>query len=59
MVPHSRRRRGSFQKHGVTKGRGGGGATRTLLVATQEILPLHVLTGEPGDRFGGAGIETA
>ena len=39
--------------------RGGGGATQALLAATQEILPLHVFTGEPGDRLGGAGIGTA
>ena len=37
----------------------GGGATRALLAATQEKLPLHVLNGEPGDRLGGAGIGTA
>ena len=40
-------------------GRGGGGATRALLAATQENLPLHVLNEEPRDRLGGAGIGTA
>ena len=38
---------------------GGGGATRALFTATQENLPLHVLTGEPGGRLEGAGIGTA
>ena len=39
-------------------GGGGGGATRALFAATQDNLPLHVLTGEPGSRFEGAGIGT-
>ena len=37
----------------------GGGATQALLAATQENLQVHVLTGEPEDRLGGAGIRTA
>ena len=43
---------------GSTATKGGGGATRALLAATQEDLPLHVFTGEPRDRLGGAGIRT-
>ena len=39
--------------------KGGGRATRAVLATTQENLPLHVFTGEPGDRLGGAGIGTA
>ena len=35
------------------------GGARALLAATLENLPLHVLTGEPGDRLGRAGIGTA
>ena len=42
----------------ATKGRGGG-ATRALFAATQDNLPLHVLTGEPGSRFEGVRIRTA
>ena len=34
-------------------------AARALLAATQENLVLHVFTGEPRDRLGGAGIGTA
>ena len=37
----------------------GGGTTRALFAEIQENLPLHVLTGEPGDRLEGAGIGTA
>ena len=32
--------------------------TRALFSATRDNLPLHVLTGEPGSRFEGAGIGT-
>ena len=42
-----------------TATRGGGGRDTALFAATQENLPLHVLTGEPGGRLSGAGIETA
>ena len=30
----------------ATRGGGGGGATRELFAATQENIPLHVLTGD-------------
>ena len=39
------------------KGGGGGGATRALFAATQENLPLHVLTGEPEAIPKGPGSE--
>ena len=42
-----------------TATKGGGGGTRALFTATQDNLPLHVLSGEPGSRFEGAGIGTA
>ena len=42
-----------------TATKGGGGATRALFAATQENLPLHVLTGESLARLEGAGIRTA
>ena len=44
----------------VTKGGGGGGgAIWECFAATQENLPLHVLTVEPGGRLEGAEIGTA
>ena len=41
----------------VTKG--GRGATRALFAATQENLPLHILTGESGGRLKGVRNGTA
>ena len=37
---------------------GGGGRDTGLFAVTQDNLPLHVLTGEPGSRFEGAVIGT-
>ena len=49
----------AVSRNTATRGGWGGGATRALLAATHGNLPLHVFTGEPRDRLGGAGIGIA
>ena len=57
MALHSRHRR-AVSSDTATKG-DEGGATRALFAATQENLPLHILTRKTGGHLEGAGIGTA